>query len=33
MKSFIIKNSIERNESVDRLEKDWETNKGRSVVE
>lgn len=33
MKSFMIKSSIERNESVDRLEKDWETNKGRCVVE
>lgn len=33
MKSFMIKSSIERNETVDRVEKDWETNKGRSVVE
>ena len=33
MKSFMIKSSIERNESVDRVEKDWETNKGRSVVD
>jgi nucleotide sugar dehydrogenase len=33
MKSFMIKSSIERNETIDRVEKDWETNKGRSVIE
>ena len=33
MKSFMIKSSIERNETIDRVEKDWETNKGRCVVE
>lgn len=32
MKSFMIKSSIERNETIDRVEKDWETNKGRSVI-
>ena len=32
MKSFIINSAIERNETVDRLEKDWNDNKGRAVI-
>ena len=32
MKSFIINNVIERNETVDRSEKDWNDNKGRAVI-
>ena len=32
MDSYIIKSAIERNEKVDRVEKDWEENKGRSIV-
>jgi len=32
MKSFIIKSAIERNEKIDRNEKDWKYNKGRSVI-
>jgi len=32
MKSFIIDSVIERNETVDRSEKDWNDNKGRAVV-
>ena len=32
MTSFIIKSAIERNEKVDRNEKDWENNKGRAVI-
>ena len=32
MKSFIIDSVIERNETVDRFEKDWNDNKGRAVV-
>jgi len=33
MKSYIINGAIERNEFVDRCEKDWNDNKGRAVVE
>ena len=33
MKSFIIAGAIERNENVDRNEKDWNDNKGRAVIE
>jgi UDPglucose 6-dehydrogenase len=33
MKSFIIDGAVERNETVDRPEKDWNSNKGRAVVE
>ena len=33
MESFIIKNSILRNETVDRPEQDWSNNKGRAVIE
>lgn len=32
MKSFIVSAAIKRNNTVDRPEKDWESNKGRSVV-
>tara|TARA_B110000208_G_C11739345_1_gene419303 strand:+ start:49 stop:903 length:855 start_codon:yes stop_codon:yes gene_type:complete len=32
MTSYIIKATIDRNEKVDRVEKDWEKNKGRSIV-
>ena len=32
MKSYIIENVVERNENVDRSEKDWNSNKGRAVV-
>ena len=32
MKSYIIENIVERNENVDRPEKDWNSNKGRAVV-
>jgi UDPglucose 6-dehydrogenase len=33
MKSYIIYSTVERNECVDRCEKDWNENKGRAVVE
>jgi len=33
MKSFIIDGAVERNETIDRPEKDWNSNKGRAVVE
>jgi len=33
MKSYIIDASIKRNELIDRPEKDWNTNKGRAVIE
>ena len=33
MESYIIKNMVERNEKVDRVEKDWNSNKGRAVIE
>ena len=33
MKSYIINGAIERNECIDRSEKDWNDNKGRAVVE
>lgn len=33
MKSFILGSVIARNVSVDRVERDWESDKGRSVVE
>lgn len=33
MKSFIINAAINRNEQVDRPEKDWNMNKGRAVVD
>ena len=32
MTSYVIKNVIERNEKVDRSEKDWNSNKGRAVI-
>ena len=32
MKSYILKSVIERNEEVDRVEKDWNKNVGRSVI-
>ena len=32
MKSYIIENVVQRNEHVDRPEKDWNSNKGRAVV-
>ena len=32
MKSYVLSSVIERNEKVDRPEKDWNNNKGRSVV-
>ena len=32
MKSYVLQKVIERNEKVDRKEKDWENNKGRAVV-
>ena len=32
MVSYIVKSMIERNETVDRSEKDWQKNKGRAVV-
>ena len=32
MKSFIIKNAIERNEKVDRNEQDWKSDEGRAFV-
>jgi nucleotide sugar dehydrogenase len=33
MKSYIVKSTIERNEEVDRSEKDWNSNKGRAVID
>ena len=30
--STVIKGAIERNEKIDRVEKDWNDNKGRSVI-
>ena len=30
--STVIKGAIERNEKIDRVEKDWNNNKGRSVI-
>ena len=33
MKSYIIENTVNRNEEVDRAEKDWNDNKGRAVIE
>ena len=33
MKSYIIENTVSRNEEVDRAEKDWNDNKGRAVIE
>ncbi len=33
MKSYIIENTVNRNEEVDRSEKDWNDNKGRAVIE
>ena len=32
MKSYIVKSMIDRNVEVDRSDKDWELNKGRSVI-
>lgn len=32
MKSYIIENVVDRNETVDRSEKDWNSNKGRAVI-
>lgn len=32
LKSYIINAAIERNENVDRVEKDWNNNKGRAVI-
>ena len=32
MKSYIIDSMIKRNEEVDRPEKDWKSNKGRTVI-
>lgn len=32
MKSYIIENVVNRNENVDRPEKDWNSNKGRAVI-
>jgi UDPglucose 6-dehydrogenase len=32
MKSYILNSAIERNEKIDRPEKDWNENKGRAVV-
>lgn len=32
MDSYIIKSMVERNENIDRSEKDWNENKGRAVV-
>ena len=33
MKSYIIKAAVDRNENVDRTDKDWNNNKGRAVVQ
>ena len=33
MKSYIIHAAIERNIKVDRVEQDWNSNKGRAVVD
>ena len=33
MKSYILDSVVERNEKVDRPEKDWNSNKGRAVIE
>lgn len=33
VKSYILKNVIKRNQELDRNEKDWESNKGRAVVD
>lgn len=33
VKSYILTAAIERNENVDRKEKDWEKNIGRSVTQ
>ena len=30
--SYIVKATVERNETVDRLGKDWNDNKGRAVI-
>ena len=32
MESYILSSTINRNENVDRVEKDWENNIGRSVI-
>ena len=32
IQSYILNNVIERNNEVDRKEKEWEENKGRSVI-
>jgi len=32
MKSFVLKSIVERNQSVEHPKKDWNSNKGRSVV-
>lgn len=32
MKSYLIKSTIERNEVVDRFEKDWLSDKGRTII-
>ena len=33
MKSYVLKGAIERNEIIDRPQKDWQKNKGRSVID
>jgi UDPglucose 6-dehydrogenase len=33
MKSYVLDSIIRRNEEVDRIEKDWNANKGRSVID
>lgn len=32
MKSYLVKATVERNENVDRVEKDWKSSKGRAVI-
>ena len=32
IESYILKNVIKRNQEHDRIEKDWEDNKGRAVI-
>ena len=33
MKSYMVKATVERNENVDRVEKDWNSSKGRAVID
>jgi hypothetical protein len=33
MKSYVLDSIIRRNEEVDRIEKDWNVDKGRAVID